>query len=431
MTGKLDLNKIPFGLFNNLSDADGPSTDRRRTDPLEFLRLSTEAAYGKNALRNKEAFNGIIVDSREVNYPSFQNKQAVLDDFVTKEKSASQESKFKDYKSTVYKVYIPELEPRPAPRGIGDPIILTYPDVYSDVEDDSPMEIGSLVLVRYEDVENLFNPRIVSNTGKSVGLNSFDGDVSLKRNFKNGKTGVIGSTGETGPIVPKEDQLAVLEEFQEFVYYPPGPERIELFQSVAAEVAGKLFSLPDKKNREGSIITTGKDRSKVYIDSDIDQESISKMIEDQTTSLDELLKAESFNGWVGIPNFRYNDTYNDINNPKNRAKWPEIAVKASNGDGGHWPTKNENPNDRNVILGSTATGLGQLIRGKVIEYGDKNRYYSTDPKTKAKAEAAAMLAYVIDTYGDLNQAAALHDETGTFTHKYRKVREPKTSKQGY
>ncbi len=123
--------------------------------------------------------------------------------------------------------YIPELEPRPAPRGIGDPIILTYPDVYSDVEDDSPMEIGSLVLVRYEDVENLFNPRIVSNTGKSVGLNSFDGDVSLKRNFKNGKTGVIGSTGETGPIVPKEDQLAVLEEFQEFVYYPPGPERIE------------------------------------------------------------------------------------------------------------------------------------------------------------------------------------------------------------
>ncbi len=42
-----------------------------------------------------------------------------------------------------------------------------------------------------------------------------------------------------------------------------------------------------------------------------------------------------------------------------------------------------------------------------------------------------MLAYVIDTYGDLNQAAALHDETGTFTHKYRKVREQKTSKQGY
>ncbi len=32
----------------------------------------------------------------------------------------------------------------------------------------------------------------------------------------------------------------------------------------------------------------------------ISQESISKMIEDQTTSLDELLKAESFNGWVGL-----------------------------------------------------------------------------------------------------------------------------------
>lgn len=418
MTGKLDLNKIPFGLFNNLSDADGPSTDRRRTDPLEFLRLSTEAAYGKNALRNKEAFNGIIVDSREVNYPSFQNKQAVLDDFVTKEKSASQESKFKDYKSTVYKVYIPELEPRPAPRGIGDPIILTYPDVYSDVEDDSPMEIGSLVLVRYEDVENLFNPRIVSNTGKSVGLNSFDGDVSLERDFKNGKTGVIGSTGETGPTVPKEDQLAVLGKFQEFVYYPPGPERIKLFQSVAAEVAGKLFSLPNNRN-------------KVYIDSGINQESISKMIEDQTTNLDELLKAESFNGWVGIPNFRYNDTYNDINNPKNRAKWPEIADKASNGQGGHWYTNTESPDDRNVRLGSTATGLGQLIRGKVIVYGDKNRYYSTDPKIKAKAEAAAMLAYVIDTYGDLDQAAALHDKTGTFTHKYRNAIEQKTSKQGY
>jgi hypothetical protein len=420
MTGKLDLNKIPFGLFNNLSDADGPSTDRRRTDPLEFLRLSTEAAYGKNALRNKEAFNGIIVDSREVNYPSFQNKQAVLDDFVTKEKSASQESKFKDYKSTVYKVYIPELEPRPAPRGIGDPIILTYPDVYSDVESDSPMEIGSLVLVRYEDVENLFNPRIVSNTGKSVGLNSFDGDVSLNKNFNNGKTGVIGSTGETGPPVPRNEQLPVLEKFQEFVYYPPGKERIELFQSVAVEVVGKLFSLPDN-------------RRKVYIDIDggIDQESISNMIEEQRTSLDKLLEAEAFNGWVGIPNFRYNDTYNDINNPENRAKWPEIAVKASNRVGGHWYTNNESPNDRNVILGSTATGLGQLTIGNVIEYGDKNRYYSTDPKTKAKAEAAAMLAYVIDTYGDLKQAAALHDKTGTFTHKYRNAMEQKTSKQGY
>ena len=418
MTGKLDLNKIPFGLFNNLSDADGPSTDRRRTDPLEFLRLSTEAAYGKNALRNKEAFNGIIVDSREVNYPSFQNKQAVLDDFVTKEKSASQESKFKDYKSTVYKVYIPELEPRPAPRGIGDPIILTYPDVYSDVESDSPMEIGSLVLVRYEDVENLFNPRIVSNTGKSVGLNSFDGDVSLNKNFNNGKTGVIGSTGETGPPVPRNEQLSVLENFQEFVYYPPGEERIELFQSVAAEVVGKLFSLPAN-------------RRKVYIDGGIDQESISNMIGEQIISLDKLLEAESFNGWVGIPNFRYNDTYKDINNPKNRAKWPEIADKASNRVGGHWYTKTESPNDENVRLGSTATGLGQLTIGNVIKYGDKNRYYSTDPKIKAKAEAAAMLAYVIDTYGDLKQAAALHDKTGTFTHKYRKVQESKTSKQGY
>ena len=61
MTGKLRLDQIPFGTLNNISDAGGPSTDRRRTDPLEFLRLSTEEAYGRDALANKDSFEGIVI----------------------------------------------------------------------------------------------------------------------------------------------------------------------------------------------------------------------------------------------------------------------------------------------------------------------------------------------------------------------------------
>ena len=129
MAGKIKLEDLPFGTLNNLSDGSGPSTDRRRTDPLEFLRLSTETAYGKDTLKNKDTFNGIVMASRVVTYSSYKNKSALFQEYLT---GIDDEQGPRDYRSYAYKVYIPELECRRIPKGTNDPVLVTYPDVYSE-----------------------------------------------------------------------------------------------------------------------------------------------------------------------------------------------------------------------------------------------------------------------------------------------------------
>jgi hypothetical protein len=189
MTGKIKLEDVPFGTLNNLADGGGPSTDRRRTDPLEFLRLSTEAAYGKNTLRNKDTFNGIVVASRVISYPSYKNKTALFEEYLvkTQENTPAQEDRTSDYNLYAYKVYIPELEPRCIPKGTGDPVLVTYPDVYSDMTDgEIPIPNGTLVSIKYDDVENLFNPRIVAKTGGPIQLAGFDTNATAGATFQNG-----------------------------------------------------------------------------------------------------------------------------------------------------------------------------------------------------------------------------------------------------
>jgi hypothetical protein len=201
MTGKLKLDQIPYGTLNNISDAGGPSTDRRRTDPLEFLRLSTEEAYSRNALRNKDSFEGIIIAKQLIAYPSVKNKSALFKDYILKEaqKAEASENPAKvsvegadpaetdDYPTFIYKVYIPEIEPRPIPRGTDDPIIATYADVHSDVNNvENGLPIGTLVRVIYEDVGTLYGPKISSVVGPPIQLAGFETSQSLDAAFKSG-----------------------------------------------------------------------------------------------------------------------------------------------------------------------------------------------------------------------------------------------------
>ena len=62
-----------------------------------------------------------------------------------------------------YKVYIPEIEPRPAPTSSEDPILHTYPDVFAapGADDLQDLPIGAVVRVGYEDLQRLFNPTIL------------------------------------------------------------------------------------------------------------------------------------------------------------------------------------------------------------------------------------------------------------------------------
>jgi hypothetical protein len=73
--GKLDLKKdLKFGTLNPLEDVNvSNSGDRRRTDSLTALNSSIAQTYGKDTLRLRQRFNGIVVHKKQVQTPRYQN----------------------------------------------------------------------------------------------------------------------------------------------------------------------------------------------------------------------------------------------------------------------------------------------------------------------------------------------------------------------
>jgi len=168
---EIKMSDLGFGSLNNIQDGNsGESGDRRRTSTTTAMRMATEAAFSKNTLNNINEFNGIVVSHRLVSFATYQNKTALFSDYLYKanQDEVEKEKKGIDYSNYAYKVYIPELEPRPAPNSNTDPVLVTYPDIYSDLTDATPIPLGTIVAVKFEDVENLFNPRIVRVVGGPI-----------------------------------------------------------------------------------------------------------------------------------------------------------------------------------------------------------------------------------------------------------------------
>ena len=203
----LKLADITYGILNNISENDSnASGDRRRTSPTTALRFATEKAFEINTLTGMKEFNGIVLHQREVTYASYQNRASLLATFV---KVANEEqAENVDFPSFVYKVLIPELEPRPTPLSLDDPVIATYPDIYTDFESETPLEKGQLVVIKYEDVGNLFNPRIIRKTGKSLSIGGCEDIENAQKSFKNGKPKVLGVGGEAKNNYPPVRQRA-------------------------------------------------------------------------------------------------------------------------------------------------------------------------------------------------------------------------------
>jgi hypothetical protein len=186
----IKMSDLGFGSLNNIQDGNsGKSGDRRRTSATTAIRMAVENAFSKDTLNNVTEFNGVVVSYRPVTYPSYSNKTALFNEYLIKnvpqdESAAAEEPQ--DYVAYAYKVYIPELEPRPAPCSSNDPVLITYPDVYSDIEDQEPLiELGTLVAVKFEDVENLFNPRIVRKVGGPIQIQNVASEA-LNEKFKEG-----------------------------------------------------------------------------------------------------------------------------------------------------------------------------------------------------------------------------------------------------
>jgi len=194
MAGNLKLKDLRFGTLNNVQEnSSGPTGDRRRTSTTAALRMTMGEAFGKDQLRGLREYNGIIVHARAVSYPSYRDRGSLLNEYVSatnneeSDESSEEAMDLGEYASLVYKVYIPEIEPRPAPTSDKDPILRTYADVYSSLSE--PLPPGTLVVVRYEDDLTLFNPRIIRKLTNPIAIEGFeDSKINALNGFNGSRT---------------------------------------------------------------------------------------------------------------------------------------------------------------------------------------------------------------------------------------------------
>jgi lysophospholipase L1-like esterase len=220
--GKLDLSTdLKFGTLNAIEDANvANSGDRRRTSSISALNASMRAAYDPNTLEDVERFTGIVVHKRVVTSPRYTDRMGLLETYVASSGAPSEgeasgstdaadassglQQNYQTTGRTAYKVYVPEVEPRPAPSGPNDPVLNTYPDMFaatgrSDLEE---LPIGGLVEIEYEDPERLFNPQIVEGSrDRYVLLDNFqDIQSDSQAMFGQGPTFLLSSMQPSGDL---------------------------------------------------------------------------------------------------------------------------------------------------------------------------------------------------------------------------------------
>ena len=180
--GKLDLQKdLKFGTLNAIEDQNvRNSGDRRRTSSLQALNSSMREEYDPDTLHDIELFRGIIVHKKKVQTPRYQDRTSLLAAYVASQPLEADETPasgsattgnaqiFKGDPYSVYKVYVPEMEPRPAPKSFTDPILHTYPDIVVPPgrPDLADLPLGAIVQIIYEDPARLYNPTIADGTGE-------------------------------------------------------------------------------------------------------------------------------------------------------------------------------------------------------------------------------------------------------------------------
>jgi len=186
--GGLKLQDLTWGMLNQLSDSNQHQLtgDRRRTGTSNMLQQAASLAYSPDAIGTRDEYQGFIVSHRPTNYATYQNPGSMLQEYVILTNftgpagadSAQQEAG--RYNNLAYKVYIPELNPQPAPRGADDPVLRTYPDIYSSVPGKQALPLGTLVVVKYEDPAFLRGASIVRVVEMGIGIENVSVDKEGK-----------------------------------------------------------------------------------------------------------------------------------------------------------------------------------------------------------------------------------------------------------
>lgn len=210
--GPLRFADLEYGSLNNF----GPSTttvigsgSKRRGTSKSFLHQALRDTYKKSALTGVNEFYGIVINMRSSDFISYRRKSSL---FANMGQVLPGDDLPKPKDLFIYKVYIPEIECRPFPKDAFDPVIFTYPDVYSlpEVDANQMLAYGTIVRVTYSNVSTLTDPLIVATEGNVfLGFDGLDKQI-LEDMWKQQPTGILDAR-YTGPIPEAQRLIDSLE----------------------------------------------------------------------------------------------------------------------------------------------------------------------------------------------------------------------------
>tara|TARA_R110002020_G_C16320495_1_gene774757 strand:- start:12264 stop:13493 length:1230 start_codon:yes stop_codon:yes gene_type:complete len=207
-----DLNKsLVWGELNNFQETQAGSASRRRGDGRSYLTRALGETYSRDSLDSVQEFHGIVVARRMLTRAAYQKKGPFILSSTQQTSPVPATATDADESETlsanqpyyVYKVYIPELEPRPHPCSEDDPVIPTYKDVYpgSKVEAQyGPLPVGAVVRVAYSDLQNMLDPMIIGYNGSIQLAWGGTPEISIRNVYQ----------GAPATVTPGNDQKVVL-----------------------------------------------------------------------------------------------------------------------------------------------------------------------------------------------------------------------------
>lgn len=384
MANNISLESIlnTYGSLNDLRVPDGLSGDRRTLSTTDALSAILEKAYTADSLANKTFFSGIVMATLPSNAPTFTTVTENLE-YLSSVATKTPTSSTNQNLYFIYKVHIPEIDPR----NILEEKFLncmslaqkinTLPDAVlaGGAKESNALKAiqpGTLVEITFTNEERFLNPRIVKIGPKLFDINLDGSSIRSKFNGSNSVT----LRSEFGKITIQNSRLSEEEQnrYPGGIYEPRTQKAVDLLTK-----ALKQLNLPE----EWATLE----------------------------SLHYILEAES-GGKVGIPNYRYD--FLPGRNPERISRvdlkpetWERIWKSAKKGETGMAGLPADAPRSK----GSTATGLGQLIRRNVKAYYPNGVSGIGD----ADAEAYGFVNYIAQTYGDPDTARTMYGRSGTYT----------------
>lgn len=195
----LKLKDLKYNTLNDtIISAETPSSDRRRLSPLAAMRKGLEMVYARNA-QSSQVY-ALVIHAQEIQGPAtYTNRIGLLQAQSvaggTQGDTAPQQQSTWEYKVRTFK----SDACMPLPNSGTDKVLRSDITIYSNLP--TPIPVGSLVVIQYEDPINNINPRIISNQG-SVAIEGVMGSTNAAAASLEGSFQAVPS----GPLAPGDMQ---------------------------------------------------------------------------------------------------------------------------------------------------------------------------------------------------------------------------------